>query len=64
MNSVVEFSGFAAIAVLAAPLLLLTLALFLALVWPVVAGPVSPGTASASDLVPDRGELSLKSDQI
>ena len=64
MNSVVEISGFAAIAVLAAPFLLSTFTLFLALVWPVAAGPVSPGTASASDLVPDRGELSLKSDQI
>ena len=64
MNSVVEISGFAGMAMLAAPLLLLVFALFLALLWPVVAGPVPPETAPASDLVQDRGEPSLKSDQI
>ena len=61
MNSVVEISGFAGLAILAVPLLMLTIALVSALFWPFV--PVPLDTATAPELVADGEEPSLKRDK-
>ncbi len=58
MNSVLEISGLAGLLMLAAPLLLLSIAMVSALFWPFIFSPVPLDTATAPELVPDGEEPS------
>lgn len=63
MNSVVEISGLAGLAMLAAPLILLSIALVSALFWPFVFNPVAVDTVTAPELVPDGEQPSAERDK-
>lgn len=63
MNSVVEISGLAGLATLAAPLILLSIALVSALFWPFVFNRVALDTVTAPELVPDGEKPSPERDK-